>query len=119
MDQFGTVSGDILLKSADTANDHRPPSTVASLDSYLVMPDEPAIDGATIAWTAALLLPLLLSTPILWAIFRLRGIQRELARVTGSAYVDNDWSFGQVVSIVLFVPVAVEFAQARLEEVET
>jgi hypothetical protein len=48
----------------------------------------------------------------------MRGVQQQLARATGSAYVDNDWGFGQVVSIVLFAPVVVEFVQAWFEEVD-
>lgn len=116
--QLGRVGGDVLLKSAGNTND-RPASAVASLDSYLESPDEPTFDSATIVWMVVLLGPLLLSIPLLWAIFRMRGIQRELAKVTGSTYVDNDWSFGQVVSIVMFAPVVVEFARAGLHEVET
>jgi hypothetical protein len=116
LNQLGKVNGDMLLKSAGNANDS--PISVRSADSYLQVPDEPAFDGSTIVWMVVLLGPLLLSIPLLWAIFRMRGIQQELAKATNSAYADNDWGFGQVVSIVLFAPVVVEFIQARLQEVE-
>lgn len=48
---------------------------------------------------------LLLSIPLLWAIFRLREVQKALATATASVYLDNEWSFGQVVALAVFAPV--------------
>jgi hypothetical protein len=117
LNQLGRLKGNMLLKAGGSATDGSL-STVGPLDTFLLIPDEPAFDGVTIFIIMVLLGPLLLSIPLLWAVFRMRGVQQELARATGSAYVDNDWGFGQVVSLVLFAPVVVEFVQAWLEEVE-
>ena len=54
------------------------------------------------------ILTLFLAVPQVWAIVRLRGVQEALANTTGHQYTDNQWTFGQIVSIMLFVPVAVE-----------
>ncbi|KAM5342887.1 hypothetical protein ACJ41O_013853 [Fusarium nematophilum] len=51
-----------------------------------------------------------LAIPLLYVIFRLRKLQEELSENTGEDYAGKDWGFGQVVSIVLFVPVGVEMA---------
>lgn len=49
--------------------------------------------------------PLLLCTPLLWGIFRLRQAQQALAMATSDSYQDNEWGFGQVVALLLFAPV--------------
>lgn len=49
-----------------------------------------------------------LTIPQLWGVFRLRGIQRALADATSGAYVDNQWTFGQVVAVMIFAPVITE-----------
>lgn len=60
------------------------------------------------------ILPLLviigLAIPLLWVIFTLRKLQNELSRNMGESYDGQKWGFGQIVSIVLFVPVGVEMA---------
>lgn len=117
LNQLGRLRGDMPLKAAGAATDG-PLSSVGLLDNFLLIPDESAFDGITLLIIMVLLWPLFLSVSLLWAIFRMRGVQQELARATGSAYVDNDWGFGQVVSIVLFAPVVVEFVQAWFEEVD-
>lgn len=43
-----------------------------------------------------------------WAFFRVRGIQSVMIRATGESFSDGQWTFGQVVAILVFVPVAVE-----------
>lgn len=50
----------------------------------------------------------LLTAPQLWGILRLRGIQKALANATNNVYVDNQWTFGQVVAVMIFVPVFTE-----------
>jgi len=52
----------------------------------------------------------LLGVPQLWAILRFRAMQRALATSIGSSDQDNSWSFGQIVAVVLFLPVLLEFA---------
>lgn len=56
---------------------------------------------------APLLVVVGLAAPMLWAIFDLRGLQKELADSTSVGYTGNEWGFGQIVSIVLFVAVGV------------
>ncbi|KAM5345690.1 hypothetical protein ACJ41O_011551 [Fusarium nematophilum] len=51
-----------------------------------------------------------LAVPLLWVVFTLRKLQEELSGNTGEAYEGKDWGFGQIVSIILFVPVGVEMA---------
>jgi hypothetical protein len=48
--------------------------------------------------------------PQLWAILRFRAMQQALAGSIGSSDQDNSWSFGQIVVIVMFLPVLLEFA---------
>ncbi|KIL89836.1 hypothetical protein FAVG1_06571 [Fusarium avenaceum] len=51
-----------------------------------------------------------LSVPLLWMIFTLRKLQEEMSEKMGQDYNGKDWGFGQIVSVVLFVPVGVEMA---------
>jgi len=62
-----------------------------------------------------LLGPLLLSIPLLWGIFRLREVQRALAKATTNLYLDNDWTFGQVVAIAIFAPVLFDMVHCSFE----
>lgn len=57
---------------------------------------------AILVWCAVFIL---IAVPQFWAVFRLRGIQRALARNTNNTYTDNEWTFGQVVAVMLFAPV--------------
>jgi hypothetical protein len=50
----------------------------------------------------------LLTIPQLWGILRLRSIQRALADATSNSYVDNQWTFGQVVAVMIFASVFTE-----------
>lgn len=57
-----------------------------------------------------------LSIPQLWGILRLRGIQADLAKSTRSEYVDNEWTFGQVVAVMLFAPVITDIGHLLVQE---
>lgn len=60
-------------------------------------------------WAALLMLvPLGLAAPLLWVIFHLRGLQEELARNVDEDYGGNNWGFGQIVAVVLYLPVVVD-----------
>ncbi|KAI8672259.1 hypothetical protein NCS56_00688500 [Fusarium sp. Ph1] len=48
--------------------------------------------------------------PLIVMIFTLRDLQKELADYMNHTYEGDDWGFGQIVSIVLFVPVGVDMA---------
>ncbi|KAK4447790.1 hypothetical protein QBC34DRAFT_381924 [Podospora aff. communis PSN243] len=60
-------------------------------------------------------LPCFLSVPLLWGFWRLRDLQGQLAASMGVDYEGNEWSFGQVMAITVFVPVGAEmiFAATR------
>lgn len=51
-----------------------------------------------------LCIPAALAAPLLWGLFRLRSIQRQLASSRGHDYDGDDWGFGQVMALVLFLP---------------
>ncbi|KAH7354661.1 hypothetical protein BKA65DRAFT_226687 [Rhexocercosporidium sp. MPI-PUGE-AT-0058] len=75
--------------------------------------------------TAILLLIVLptLTIPHFWGIMRLRSIQQQMAEGSRGVYTDNQWTFGQVVSFMIFVPVVVEmvrtwYRERRLEKEE-
>ncbi|KAK0611434.1 hypothetical protein B0T14DRAFT_530376 [Immersiella caudata] len=53
-------------------------------------------------------LPFVLSLPLVWGFWRLRDLQGQLAASMGGVYEGNEWSFGQVMAITVFVPVGAE-----------
>lgn len=63
-----------------------------------------------------LVIVLLLSIPQFWGILRLRGIQQELSNATSNIYADNQWTFGQVVAVMLFAPVFTEVGYLWFQE---
>jgi hypothetical protein len=44
----------------------------------------------------------------IWTFFRLQTLQRDMTRAAGGTFADEEWTFGQIVSIIVFVPVLVE-----------
>jgi len=52
-----------------------------------------------------LVLPIALAGGLLWGIFRIREAQKTIAEATGNSYKDNEWTFGQVVAIIMFMPI--------------
>ncbi|KAF4498243.1 hypothetical protein FAGAP_5575 [Fusarium agapanthi] len=51
-----------------------------------------------------------LTIPLLVVIFTLRNVQEQMLENMGEKYDGNYWGFGQIVSIILFIPVGVEMA---------
>lgn len=45
----------------------------------------------------------------IWTIVRLRQLQRQLTNSASNSSQDNEWGFGQIVAVLLFMPVFVEF----------
>ncbi|KAM7210423.1 hypothetical protein V8F06_014196 [Rhypophila decipiens] len=64
--------------------------------------------------TLLLAIPVGLAAPLLWGFWRLRGLQAELARATGGRDEGDDWTFGQVVAITIFLPIGIEMVFAAL-----
>lgn len=52
--------------------------------------------------------PTLLAAPLLWGFFRLRTLQGELSSRAVGHYEANEWGFGQVMAITIFLPVVTE-----------
>ena len=48
------------------------------------------------------------AVPQLWAILRFRAMEQALAISVGVSDLDNSWSFGQIVAVVIFLPVILE-----------
>jgi hypothetical protein len=72
------------------------------------------LGGHLIHATAVLVVPLGLSVPLLWVVFYLRRLQKDLADGIFNDYEGTHWGFGQIVSMVIFAPVPVNMAyQAR------
>jgi hypothetical protein len=61
-----------------------------------------------------LAVPVCLGAPLLWGFWRIRTLQTHLAMATGRQYEGNDWGFGQVMAITLFVPVAADIIFAAM-----
>lgn len=62
----------------------------------------------TYKWLPLHLVVLLLLAGQLWTFFRLQRFQRDMVRAAGGDFVDGQWSFGQIVSVVVFIPTIVE-----------
>ncbi|CAG7560617.1 unnamed protein product [Fusarium equiseti] len=60
--------------------------------------------------TVYLVMPAALDGILLYCIFRLRHIQAQMTEGLDGQYAGNEWGFGQIVSIVMFVPVLVDMA---------
>jgi len=62
----------------------------------------------SLAPRAILVLIPLLTVPEMWGVFRIRDVQKALTNAMGVEYTDNQWTFGQIVAVVIFAPVIVE-----------
>lgn len=65
--------------------------------------------------SVVVLIPIL-SIPLFWGLMRLRGIQKALANSTSNAYTDNQWTFGQVVAVMIFAPVFTEVGYSWVQD---
>jgi hypothetical protein len=43
-----------------------------------------------------------------WALFRFRQLQRDMIEAAGGDFSDEQWTFGQIVAVAVFVPVLAE-----------
>ncbi|KAJ2903123.1 hypothetical protein MKZ38_010387 [Zalerion maritima] len=62
-----------------------------------------------------LVIPWVLEVPLLWGLFRLRSVNKGLAGSIEAVYEDDEWGFGQIVSLVIFAPVIFEFGYTYWE----
>lgn len=68
--------------------------------------------AANCAAAVIFVIPLVLSLPLLWWMFRLRQIQAEVLKNRGIQYMGNEWAFGQIIGVVIFAPVATQACYA-------
>ncbi|KAF6827402.1 hypothetical protein CMUS01_09024 [Colletotrichum musicola] len=61
---------------------------------------------------AMLPVPAILAGPLLWCIFRLRGMHSVALKGLELEYTGNEWGFGQVVGIIMFAPVVIDMGFA-------
>lgn len=52
-----------------------------------------------------LMIPIIAESGLLWGLFRLRKVNRGLAESIGITYEDDQWGFGQIVALFVFLPV--------------
>ncbi|KAH7123633.1 hypothetical protein B0J11DRAFT_506699 [Dendryphion nanum] len=59
-------------------------------------------------WMSLCTITIILLASQIWSFFRLRKLQRDMTKNIGGDYTDEQWTFGQIVSVIVFVPVFVE-----------
>jgi hypothetical protein len=45
-----------------------------------------------------------------WAFFRIRMLQKSMTEAAGGNFPDEQWTFGQIVAVIVFLPVVTEIA---------
>lgn len=80
---------------------------------YAILPEIEITQCLIIIWIVILII---LTIPQFWGVFRLRGYQKALANNSSNAYVDNQWTFGQVVAVMIFAPVFTEVGYLIIQE---
>lgn len=58
----------------------------------------------------------LLASGLLWTTIRVQRSQKQTTAAAGSDFADEQWTFGQVVAVTVFVPVLVEACQLAMSE---
>jgi magnesium-transporting ATPase (P-type) len=60
------------------------------------------------SWVVVCVVVFTLLATQFWAFFRLRQFQSEMIEAAGGKFPDEQWTFGQIVAVVVFLPVAIE-----------
>lgn len=55
------------------------------------------------------------SVPLFWNMMKLSSLQKGLAADLGQPNESDEWSFGQILAVVVFVPVLVEMLNQYLQ----
>jgi hypothetical protein len=63
---------------------------------------------STQIWLILCILALIFLAAQFWAFFRLRHFQSGMIKAVGGSFPDGQWTFGQIVAVVVFIPVIVE-----------
>jgi predicted small integral membrane protein len=67
--------------------------------------------GNTVSYHARLCIEAVVAITLIiqfWAFFRLRQLQSNMTQAAGGSFPDGQWTFGQIVATVVFIPVAAE-----------
>lgn len=56
------------------------------------------------------------STPLFWAMLTMRSWQKQFAESLGGPNGTDDWSFGQIIAVVVFLPVFNELIYLYLDK---
>ncbi|KAF2500927.1 hypothetical protein BU16DRAFT_555440 [Lophium mytilinum] len=59
-------------------------------------------------WMCVCIVTPLLSIFQMWTFFRLQRLQTQMTKASGGDDPDTDWTFGQIVAVIIFTPVLVE-----------
>ncbi|KAF2814579.1 uncharacterized protein BDZ99DRAFT_458596 [Mytilinidion resinicola] len=59
-------------------------------------------------WMCLCIVTPLLSVFQMWTFFRLQRLQTQMTKASGGEDPDTDWTFGQIVAVIMFTPVLVE-----------
>ena len=67
----------------------------------------PPIQNAKLLIMLSIVLPIFAVSQI-WTILRLRHFQKQISKNTGNVDSDDQWTFGQIIAVTVFIPVVVE-----------
>ena len=59
-------------------------------------------------WTALCVIAPLLSVIQMWTFVRLQKLQTQMTDAAGGVYLDEQWTFGQIVAVIVFMPVFIQ-----------
>jgi hypothetical protein len=66
-------------------------------------------DAWKIGWHASMcVLVFVLLAIQFWGFFRLHSFQKDITTTAGGDFPDEQWTFGQIVAVVVYMPVVVE-----------
>jgi len=59
-------------------------------------------------WIALCVIAPLLSVIQMWTFVRLQKLQTQMTNAAGGVYLDEQWTFGQIVAVIVFIPVFIQ-----------
>lgn len=59
-------------------------------------------------WTTSCVIVPLLSVSQMWTFVRLQKLQIQMTNAAGGVYLDEQWTFGQIIAVIVFMPVFIQ-----------
>ena len=59
-------------------------------------------------WIALCVVAPLLSVIQMWTFVRLQKLQTQMTNAAGGVYLDEQWTFGQIIAVIVFMPVFIQ-----------